>query len=83
MPGKERPQNQDITLQISIQKGDGTPYAGTVDIEIQHQALSDRREFRAVGASKTITIGGLHRTPQGLYKVTVTPTTAFEPRASL
>jgi hypothetical protein len=81
MPGKERPQNQDITLQISIQKGDGTPYAGTVDIEIQHQALSDRREFRAVGASKTITIGGLHRTPQGLYKVTVTPTTAFEPQS--
>jgi len=73
--------DQDVTLQITVRQKDGKPYRGAVDVELQHQVLSDRREVRGVDGSKTIAIAGLRRAPQGLYKVTVTPTTVFDPQS--
>jgi hypothetical protein len=69
----------DVGLQLNVVTADGAPFRGTVDIECKHQTLSDHRNFRNVDASDTIAIRGLMRAPQGLYEVTVTPTTVFKP----
>ncbi len=69
----------DVALKLRVLKPDGSPYEGTVDIECQHQVLSDLRDIRGVSASGVIAITGLRRTPQGLYKITVTPTEVFTP----
>jgi hypothetical protein len=71
--------NGDVGLEINVRTKSGGAFAGTVNIDCQHQTLTDRHEFRNVDASKTIPIKGLLRAPQGLYQVTVTPTTVFKP----
>jgi hypothetical protein len=69
----------DVGLEVNVVSADGGPFLGTVDIECEHQTLSDNRDFRNVDASHTIAIRGLMRAPQGLYEVTVTPTAVFRP----
>ena len=77
MPAKKK--NEDISLKLIVRQPDGSSFPGTVDIELRHQTLSDARVIRGANASQTIAITGLHRTPQGLYQVTVTPTDHFSP----
>jgi uncharacterized membrane protein len=77
---KEKPGgNGDVGLNINVKTKGGGTFTGTVNIDCQHQTLSDHQEFRNVDASKTIAIKGLKRGPQGLYQVTVTPTRVFKP----
>lgn len=71
----------DVGLQIQVRQKDGKPFPGTVNVELRHQILSDRREARAVDGSKTLSFAGLRRAPQGIYKVTVTPTSEFAPQS--
>lgn len=79
MPTEKEMTDKDISLKITILQQDGTPYPGTVDIEFQHQTLADRYELHSADGSKAINVAGLHRAPQGLYKVTVTSTAFFAP----
>lgn len=78
--GQEKEQGQDASLKISVRQKDGKPYTGAVDIECQHQTLSDRHDIRGVEASRPITISGLKRGPQGIYRLTVTPTDVNDPQ---
>jgi len=73
------PKNGNIGLEINVRRADGSLFQGTVDVDCQHQTLSDHRVFRSLDGSKTIAIRGLKRSPEGLYQVTVTPTAKFEP----
>ncbi len=77
---KEKPGGKgDVGLNINVKTKGGGRFAGTVNIDSENQTLSDHQEFRNVDASKAIAIKGLLRAPKGLYQVTVTPTTVFEP----
>src|SRR4051812_38502946 len=74
-------QIEDVGLKINVRQTDGSPFTQAVDIDFQHQVLSDHRELRGIDASKTIEVTGLHRAPVGLHKVTVTPIAEFKPQA--
>ena len=69
----------DVCLEINVKTKGGGAFVGTVNVDCQHQTLSDHQEFRNLDASKAIAIKGLMRAPQGLYQVTVTPTSVFRP----
>ena len=53
--------NGDVGLNINVKTKGGGAFAGTVNIDCQHQTLSDHQEFRNLDASKTIAIKGLLR----------------------
>ena len=60
-------------LELDFRGPDNQPLHDEIDIRLDHQVLSDRRLIRAVDASKTLVIEGLHPMPQGLYLLTITP----------
>jgi len=78
MPAKKE---EEISLMITVRQPDGSPFPGAVEVEMRHQTLSDRRVVRNASASQPIAIAGLHRTPQGLYQITVTPKDHFSPES--
>lgn len=63
---------QNTTLEIRVLDAHGNFLSGTVDLKFEHLHLNERQERRGVDASKTIEIEGLHRTPEGMYKVFAT-----------
>jgi hypothetical protein len=74
------PKNEsDISIRLKIVDPKGLFLGGTVDIDFKHLTLSDHQEVKGADASKGIDVGGLLRTPQGNYQVTVTPTDIFLP----
>lgn len=46
---------------------------GKVDISLKHQVLAHGKIARQVSASKPIRISGLHREPQGIYRILIDP----------
>jgi hypothetical protein len=69
----------DVCLRIRVLNQQRQPLGGTVDIQFAPQTVGQALNVKAADASKDIDISGLQRTPQGLYQVTVTPTSVFRP----
>jgi hypothetical protein len=69
----------DICVRIDTLNPDGQPLGGTVDLEFQPQTPGQTVTLRGQDASKEIDVGGLQRTPNSLYKLTVSPTDVFKP----
>ena len=69
----------EVSLRLQVLNQQREPLGGTVDIEFKPQVAGQTLNVKGADASKDIDISGLQRAPQGLYEVTVTPTSALQP----
>lgn len=63
------PTNGRLVLEFIDASGD--TLSGLLQIELRHQHLKDRRIVRDADASKRVILDGLHRAPQGIYKLRI------------
>jgi hypothetical protein len=69
----------DTCIRLQVLNSQHKPLGGTVKIDFQPQDASRPATVPSVDASQDIDVGGLSRTPLGLYEVTVTPSNVFKP----
>ncbi len=79
--GTTEPGTPGVCIQIRVHNPQHLPLGGTVDLEFRPQEGGETKIVKRVDASKDINVGGLQRTPRGIYQVTVTPTDVFKPTA--
>jgi len=65
--------DNDGALVVTVVDVRGNPLPQTVDIMLRHQQLSDSRVATGIATAPLPRIGGLHRSPQGLYRIEVDP----------
>jgi hypothetical protein len=69
----------DTCIRLQVVNSQRKPLGGTVQIDFQPQDAGRPATVQSVDASQDIDVGGLSRTPLGLYEVIVTPSNVFKP----
>lgn len=64
----------DISLRLAVLNARGEHLGGTIDLSLKPLGGGDPRVIRGADASKDIDIGGLPRTPNARYEITIMPT---------
>ena len=72
-----------ISIRIEVMNPQGRFLGGTVDIAFKPQGPGRTKSVRGADASKAIEVGGLQRTPNGKYQVTIAPSDGSEPASRL
>lgn len=70
---------RDTCIRLQVLNAQHKPLGGTVKIDFQPQDAGRPATVQSADASQDIDVGGLSRTPLGLYEVTVTPSNVFKP----
>src|SRR5215472_4886969 len=69
----------DISIRLSVLNAQGQHLGGSVNIDVKPQNGGQALTMKAADASQDIDIGGLQRTPNAVYQVTVTPSGTGKP----